>query len=83
MGNSVSFSRDILPLFTQIDIDHMRRLGVHLDDYQYMSDREHAAAVYRQLSTKRMPPSQRGGAGPWPDEHIALFQAWIDGGYQA
>ncbi|WP_157181339.1 hypothetical protein [Actinopolymorpha alba] len=82
MDNVVSFSKDIRPLFTEVDIAHMRRLNVYLDDYEYMSDRDHSAAVERQLSSKRMPPSTRGGAGPWPDEHIALFRAWIDGDYQ-
>jgi hypothetical protein len=82
MVDSISFLKDILPLFTKTDIDHMKPLGVHLDDYEYMSTPEKAAAVYQQLSSKRMPPSKRGGAGPWPDEDIALFQAWIIDGYQ-
>ena len=82
MGNSVSFSKDILPLLTEVDIDHMRSRGVRLDDYEFMSLPDNAAAVYRQLSSKRMPPAKRGGGGPWPDDDIALFQAWIDGGYE-
>jgi hypothetical protein len=35
---SVSFLKDIKPMFREVDIDHMKVHGVHLDDYQYMSD---------------------------------------------
>jgi hypothetical protein len=34
----VSFKNDIKPLFRPIDVDHMKRYGVVLDDYAYMSD---------------------------------------------
>ena len=34
----VSFSKDVKPMFREVDIDHMKVHGVHLDDYQYMSD---------------------------------------------
>ncbi len=34
----VSFSKDIKPMFREVDINHMKVHGVHLDDYQYMSD---------------------------------------------
>ncbi|HWZ78324.1 MAG TPA: hypothetical protein VNX87_17405 [Candidatus Sulfotelmatobacter sp.] len=34
----VSFERDIRPLFRQIDIDHMNKHDVLLDNYTYMSD---------------------------------------------
>ena len=30
---AVSFSNDIKPMFREIDIDHMKVYGVHLDDY--------------------------------------------------
>ncbi len=34
----VSFSKDVKPMFREVDIDHMKVHGVHLDDYHYMSD---------------------------------------------
>ena len=34
----VSFESDIRPLFRQIDIDHMNKHKVLLDNYTYMSD---------------------------------------------
>ena len=35
---AVSFQNDILPLFTQTDIQHMKGMGVLLSDYGYMSN---------------------------------------------
>ena len=47
MDDKVSFDADILPLFTQKDIQHMDPLRVHLNDYAYMSDptNDHANAT--------------------------------------
>ena len=82
MPNTVSFEQDILPLFTQTDIDHMQNLGVELNEYSYMSTPDNAIKVYGQLSSRTMPPSKGGGGGPWSDTNVTLFKSWIDGGYQ-
>ncbi|MBV8540021.1 MAG: hypothetical protein JO063_12445 [Pseudonocardiales bacterium] len=78
---TTSFQRDILPLFTQTDIDHMAQQGVTLNDYSYMSDPTHAAGVHQQVSQGLMPPPD-SGENRWSSDMVALFQAWIDGGYQ-
>ena len=39
---AVSFARDIRPLFTEVDIAHMKGFGVLLDDFDYMRDPAHA-----------------------------------------
>lgn len=74
-----SFKADIYPLFTDVDADHMSDMGVQLREYGYMSQPGNASSVYQQLSSKNMPPAPEG---PWPDNQIALFKAWMDGGYQ-
>lgn len=79
---TVSFVRDIKPLFRAIDIQHMKPSGVLLDDYGYMSDASdnhaNAQAVYDQLSSQSMPPG-----GPfWTTAQLALFTNWMEGGYQ-
>ncbi len=79
---AVSFSKDILPLFTPLDIEHMSPQGVLLNDYGYMSDPANAASVYEQLSTGQMPPPGSDPVSPWPAEWIQLFQDWIQGGFQ-
>lgn len=81
MTNAVSFSRNIRPLFTTMDVEHMRRASVALDDIAYMSDPDHAESVYQKLSSKQMPPPY-SGESPWPDADIQLFRDWMDGGFQ-
>lgn len=80
-GPVVSFAGDILPLFTQMDIDHMKRLRLPLDDYSAMSDPATAQSVYEAVSDGSMPPS-RSGEPPWSPEQVDLFKRWMDGGYQ-
>jgi hypothetical protein len=81
MTNDVSFSGDIRPLFTAVDIDHMRQGGVALDDFAYMSEPSHAERVYQKLSSREMPPPG-SGESPWPDANIQLFRDWMDGRFQ-
>jgi hypothetical protein len=76
---AISFKTDIVSLFTSVDIEHMSRLEVPLDDYAYMSQPDNAAGVYRQVSNGTMPPSASGG--PWSEDKVQLFKQWMDGGY--
>ena len=78
---AVGFNTDILPLFTSMDIDHMRHAGVSLDDFSYMSDPANASAVYETVSTGAMPPSA-SGEPRWSEDQVQLFKAWMDDGYQ-
>jgi hypothetical protein len=78
---TVSFKTDILPLFTSMDIEHMRRVGLSLDDYSSMSRPAIASTVYETVSSGRMPPSG-SGEERWSQDKVELFKAWIDGGYQ-
>jgi hypothetical protein len=48
---AVSFAQDIRPLFTDMDIAHMRVAGVLLDDFGYMRDPAHAQKVLDAVST--------------------------------
>jgi ferritin-like protein len=84
---AVSFKTDILPLFIQDDIEHMSGQGVDLGDYTYMSDptdnHANAQAVYVQVSTGSMPIDNNGNpVRTWSSDKVALFQSWMDGGYQ-
>src|SRR5436190_23209166 len=76
---AVSFKADIVPLFTSVDVEHMSRLEVPLDDHAYMSQPDNAAGVYHQVSNGTMPPSASGG--PWSEDKVQLFKEWMDGGY--
>jgi hypothetical protein len=69
----VSFERDIRPLFRQIDIDHMNKHNVLLDNYTYMSDpsNDHGNAqdVEDSLTNPSMPP----GGPYWSNEQLVLY----------
>ena len=78
----VSFSKDVKPMFREVDIKHMNVHGVHLDDFQYMSDPANnyanARAVQDTLVDQTMPPG-----GPfWTAEQLSLFDKWRTDGYQ-
>jgi hypothetical protein len=79
---AVSFARDIRPLFTDMDVEHMKHGGVLLDDYDYMRDPGHAQKVLETVSTGSMPPSS-SGEPPWSQDSVQLFRDWIAAGYPA
>ena len=79
---AVSFAQDIRPLFTDMDIAHMKNFGVLLDDFDYMRDPAHAQNVLNAVSAGRMPPSSSGEPS-WSPESVQLFQAWITAGHEA
>jgi hypothetical protein len=83
----VSFAADIRPLFRPIDIAHMKRAGVNLDDYDYMSDPannyQHAQAVQDSLSPQNgHPPAMPPGGPNWTPEQLTLFAKWRSDGYR-
>ena len=76
---SVSFERDIKPLFREIDLDHMTPMGVPLDDYSYMSDPSNAQAVYEYLTGDQEPRMPIGGPY-WSQEQLELYARWLEAG---
>ena len=81
---SVSFATDILPMFRRIDIDHMGRMGIKLDDYAYMSDpagdHQHARSVFDSVSGKAQPQMPPGGPY-WDKTQLDTFAQWMTDGY--
>ena len=70
-----SFAKDIRPLFRNVDIEHMKPLGLDLSSYDDVRDR--ADDIYDQVSNGFMPPDQ-----PWSQDLIQLLRDWMDGGMQ-
>jgi hypothetical protein len=80
---SVSFAADIKPLFRAIDVSHMKRFGVALDDYTYMSIPNNAEKVLATVSQHNgEPPSMPPGGPYWTADQIASFVKWQKEGYQ-
>jgi hypothetical protein len=73
----LTFSHDISPLFGPHDISCMVPHGVLLNNSDWMCTPANAQKVYAAVAAKRMPPGQ-----PWPPDRLALFKAWMDGGYK-
>ena len=77
-----SFQTDIRPLFTERDIEGMRK-GFNLDSYDDV--KKHAAAIYdriRGIGGAVMPPPPPRGEGPWPQSNIDLFAKWMLDGFR-
>ena len=79
----VSFAADIKPLFRAVDVSHMKRFGVELDAYTYMSDPANATSVLANLSPQNgEPPSMPPGGPYWTADQLALFAQWQKDGYR-
>ena len=72
----VLFARDIRPMFTDMDIEHMKR-AMDLSDRE--SVLKHADAIYAAVSSGRMPPASSGETR-WTEEMCERFKAWKDQG---
>jgi hypothetical protein len=88
---TVSFAQSIVPLFRSADVACMKKYGVGLDDYAYMSDPagdgtypDHANArdVYDHL-TGVTPPRMPMGGPYWSSEQLKLFEQWMADGFLA
>jgi hypothetical protein len=69
-----TWTKDIRPLFRQVDVDHMKPRGYDLSDYDDVKAK--SADILTAVQTKHMPPGH-----PWPSAWVDRFQAWINGGF--
>ena len=70
---ALSFAKDIRPMFTDLDVAHMKPAGMDLsrkDDVE-----THAGAIYAAVSSGMMPPPGSGEAR-WSAEMCARFKQW-------
>jgi len=72
----LSFAKDIRPMFTDMDVDHMKK-AMDLSDRDSVF--EHAEAIYETVSTGTMPP-RYSGEPQWTAEMSATFKAWMEQG---
>jgi len=77
---ALSYAKDIKPLFTAVDQDHMFNHAGMFDLWSYDDVKTNAASIYDSVSAGRMPPKKDGG--PWPQEKVAKFKQWMDEGSQ-
>jgi hypothetical protein len=70
---TTSFARDIRPMFTDLDVNHMRAAGLDLSSFNEVA--ASADAIYQTVSDGTMPPKSSGEAR-WTDAMCALFKQW-------
>jgi hypothetical protein len=76
---ALSFAKDIKPLFTAIDQDHM---SFKFDLWNYQDVKTNAARIYDAVNNNRMPQDDDGNPKPWPDDWKKKFKQWMDEGSQ-
>jgi hypothetical protein len=72
--DTLTFARDIRPMFTQTDIDHMK---FAMDLSNRDSVFEHANAIYDAVLSGVMPPDK---SARWSKEQCARFKSWQEQG---
>jgi hypothetical protein len=73
---TLSFATDIRPMFTDLDVEHMKPAGIDLSDAADV--KTNADAIYAVVSDGSMPPPGTGES--WSPEMCARFKSWIDQG---
>jgi hypothetical protein len=72
-GDTLSFATDIRPMFTDLDVAHMKVAGIDLSDRNQVM--AHADAIYQTVTTGTMPPPSSGETR-WTPEMCDRFKRW-------
>jgi hypothetical protein len=75
---TLSFAQDIRPMFTNMDVDHMKKA---MDLSDRASVFQHAQAIYESVSSGHMPPTSCGEPR-WTPDMCAKFKKWQEQGGQ-
>jgi hypothetical protein len=78
LSATLSFARDIRPMFTNMDVDHMKKA---MDLSDRASVFQHAQAIYESVLAGRMPPPSSGETR-WTPDMCAKFRKWQEEGGQ-
>ncbi len=76
MTDTLSFAKDIRPMFTDTDVDHMS-FAMDLSDAADVA--KNADAILAVVKDGSMPPARSGGVR-WTDEMCDTFQSWMEQG---
>ena len=77
---ALSFEKDIKPMFTSMDQDHMKKRGSKFDLWSYDDVKRKATAILGRVKNGSMPPPS-SGEKRWTDDMVNKFQQWINDGY--
>lgn len=76
---ALSFAKDIRPMFTDLDVEHMKPFGMDLSNHDDVT--KHADAILSVVVSGSMPPAG-AGEGRWTPEQCDRFKAWKEQGCQ-
>jgi hypothetical protein len=76
MQYSVSFAKDLAPIFRQF----RGSMTWRFDLTKYEDVKANAASIWAQFSTSQMPPPPYPPLSP---QQLAMFKAWMDEGFPA
>jgi hypothetical protein len=74
---TLSFAKDIRPLFTDLDVAHMKAAGLDLSDREEVASK--ADAILETVSSGTMPPPS-SGESQWTSAMCETFKQWRDAG---
>lgn len=77
-GKTLSFEADIRPMFTEMDVEHMKHAGMDLSSRVDVEN--HADSIYITVSNGLMPPPS-SGEPRWTPEMCDRFKQWQAEGY--
>jgi len=77
-STQLSFARDIRPMFTDMDVDHMKNA---MDLSNRDSVFQHADAIYASVASGGMPPPS-SGEPRWTPAMCEKFKTWQEQGGQ-
>lgn len=76
INRALSFSADIRPLFTDVDVSHMKPAGIDLSSRDSVAT--HAAGIFSTVSSGAMPPPSENRK--WSTDMCDTFEAWMKQG---
>jgi hypothetical protein len=74
--NGLTWSNGISQLFSPMDVDHMKRRLVDLDDYEFV--KTNVSSIHDVVKDGFMP---KAPLGAWTSKRVEFFKQWIDNGF--
>jgi hypothetical protein len=75
-SDALSFAKDIRPMFTEVDVAHMKNLGLDLSSFDEV--KKNGDPIYKLVSDGSMPPEGTGER--WTTGMCATFKRWQEQG---
>jgi hypothetical protein len=77
---AISYERDIKPMFSGMDQDHMKKRGTKFDLWSYADVKRKAQDILTRVANGTMPPPS-SGEKRWTPEMVDKFKQWINESY--